>query len=66
MRRGRAEGGVSRAHTIEDQAALIFGAFSQLMFEWTHRPDFPIADRSARMAHLLADALAPRARARRA
>jgi AcrR family transcriptional regulator len=62
LRRGRAEGDVSRAHTVEDQASLIFGAFSQLMFEWAHRPDFPIAERSARMARLLADALAPRQR----
>jgi len=60
VRLGRAEGSVSRAHAIEDQAALIFGAFSQLMFEWAHRPDFPIAERSTRMARLLADALAPR------
>jgi AcrR family transcriptional regulator len=62
VRRGRAEGDVSRAHALEDQAGLIFGAFSQLMFEWAHRPDFPIAERSARMARLLADALAPRQR----
>ncbi len=59
VRRGRAEGDVSRLHATEDQAALIFGAFSQLMFEWAHRRDFPIAERSARMARLLADALAP-------
>jgi AcrR family transcriptional regulator len=65
VRRGRAEGDVSRDHAIEDQAALIFGGFSQLMFEWTHRRDFPIADRSARMARLLADALAPRQRSSR-
>jgi len=62
IRRGRGEGDVSRDHAIEDQAALIFGAFSQLMFEWAHRPDFPIAERFARMARLLADALAPRQR----
>jgi AcrR family transcriptional regulator len=62
VRRGRAEGDVSRSHAIEDQSTLIFGAFSQLMFEWAHRPDFPIAERSARMARLLADALAPRQR----
>lgn len=61
VRRGRAEGDVSRLHLTEDQAALIFGAFSQLMFEWAHQPGFAIAERSARMARLLADALAPRA-----
>jgi AcrR family transcriptional regulator len=59
VRRGRAEGDVSRAHLVEDQAALILSAFSQLMFEWAHRPDFPMAERSLRMARLLADALAP-------
>jgi AcrR family transcriptional regulator len=60
VRRGRAEGDVSRDHAVEDQAALIFGGFSQLMFEWAHRRGFPIAERSLRMARLLADALAPR------
>jgi AcrR family transcriptional regulator len=60
VRRGRAERDVSRSHATEDQVALVFGAFSQLMFEWAHRRDFPIAARSARMARLLADALAPR------
>jgi AcrR family transcriptional regulator len=60
VRRGRAEGDVTRAHASEDLVALIFAAFHQLMFEWAHRADFPIAARSARMARLLADALAPR------
>jgi AcrR family transcriptional regulator len=60
VRRGRAAGDVSRDHAIEDQARLIFGAFSQLMFEWAHDPDFPMAERATRMARLLADALAPR------
>jgi AcrR family transcriptional regulator len=60
VRRGRAEGDVTRAHASDDLVALIFGAFHQLMFEWAHRADFPIAARSARMARLLADALAPR------
>jgi AcrR family transcriptional regulator len=59
LRRGRAEGDVSRLHATQDQAALVFGAFAQLMFEWAQRPDFAIAERSARMARLLADALAP-------
>lgn len=62
VRRGRAAGDVSRAHAVEDQATLLFSAFSQLMFEWAHRPDFPMAERSQRMARLLADALAPRQR----
>jgi AcrR family transcriptional regulator len=61
LRRGRVEGDVSRLHATQDQTALVFGAFSQLMFEWAHQPDFPIAARSARMVRLLADALAPRA-----
>jgi AcrR family transcriptional regulator len=60
VRRGRAEGDVTRLHASEDLVALIFAAFHQLMFEWAHRADFPIAERSTRMARLLADALAPR------
>jgi hypothetical protein len=59
VRRGRAEGDVTSSHASDDLVALIFGAFHQLMFEWAHRADFPIAARSARMARLLADALAP-------
>ena len=60
VRAGRAQGDVTRRHAAEDQVALLVGALSQLMFEWAHRRDFPIAERSARMARLLADALAPR------
>jgi AcrR family transcriptional regulator len=60
VRRGRAEGDVTSSHAIDDLVGLIFGAFHHLMFEWTHRADYPIAARSARMARLLADALAPR------
>jgi AcrR family transcriptional regulator len=59
LRKGRGEGTVSRQHALEDQVGLILGAVQYLLFEWTHRPDFPIAERSARMARLLADALAP-------
>jgi AcrR family transcriptional regulator len=59
VRRGRAEGDVTSSHASDDLVALIFGAFHQLMFEWAHRANFPIAARSARMARLLADALAP-------
>lgn len=60
LRAGRMQGEVSRRHPLEDQAALVMGALEHLFFEWTHREGFPIADRSARMARLLADALAPR------
>ena len=59
LRAGRAQADVSRRHALEDQAALVLGALQNLYFEWTHRTDFPIAERSARMARLLADALAP-------
>src|SRR5262249_41814855 len=59
LRAGRASGDVSRRHAIEDQVSLVLGALEHLMFEWTHREDFPIAERSVRMARLLADALAP-------
>jgi AcrR family transcriptional regulator len=60
LRLGRMQGDVSRRHALEDQAALVQGALQHLFFEWTHRESFPIAERSARMARLLADALAPR------
>lgn len=59
LRAGRMQGDVSRRHALEDQVALVLGALQNLFFEWTHRADFPIAERSARMARLLADALAP-------
>jgi AcrR family transcriptional regulator len=64
VRKGRSEGDVTRLHASEDLVALVFGAFHQLMFEWAHRADFPMAERSARMARLLAHALAPRPRER--
>jgi AcrR family transcriptional regulator len=59
LRAGRAQGDVSRRHALEDQAALVLGAMQNLFFEWTLRADFPIAERSARMARMLADVLAP-------
>ena len=64
VRKGRAGGDVTRLHASEDLVVLIFAAFHQLMFEWAHHADFPIAERAARMARLLADALAPRPGAR--
>jgi AcrR family transcriptional regulator len=59
LRAGRAQGDISRRHPIEDQAALVMGALQYLYFAWTRRADFPMAERSARMARLLADVLAP-------
>jgi AcrR family transcriptional regulator len=59
LREGRAQGDVSRRHPLEDQATLVFGAQQYLVFQWMHRADFPIAERFARMARLLADVLAP-------
>jgi hypothetical protein len=59
IRRGRSAGEVSRRYAVEDQAVLVLGALHDLMIAWTHRSGFPIAERSARMARLLADALAP-------
>jgi AcrR family transcriptional regulator len=59
LRAGRMQGDVSRRHALEDQVALVIGALQNLFFEWTHRRDFPISERAARMARLLADALAP-------
>jgi AcrR family transcriptional regulator len=59
LREARARGEVSRRHPLEDQATLVFGAHQYLVFQWMNRADFPIAERSARMARLLADVLAP-------
>ena len=61
IRRGRAAGDISRRHAVEDQAVLVLGALHDLQIAWTHQADFPIAQRSVRMARLLADALAPSA-----
>ena len=58
---GRAGGDVSRSHAVEDQVDLLFGALYTIMSEWAHREGFDFAERSGRMARLLADALAPRA-----
>jgi AcrR family transcriptional regulator len=60
LRAGRAQRDVTRRHAIEDLVALVVGALSQLMLEWAHRDDFPVAERSARMARLLGEAVAPR------
>ena len=60
VRAGRAHGDVSRAHAVDDQVALVIGAFHHLLLEWTRRKAFPIAARAARMARMLADVLAPR------
>jgi AcrR family transcriptional regulator len=59
LRRGRAEGDVSRRHALEDQVTLVFGAQQYLVFQWLHGADFPIAERAARLARTLADVLAP-------
>src|SRR5262245_55046671 len=66
VRAGRRQGDVTRQHAIEDLVALVIGALSQLMLEWAHREDFDVAERSARTARLLAEALAPRPGERRA
>ena len=57
---GLEAGEVTRAYDTEDLAELIFGALHILMTEWAMRPDFPIAERSERMARLLGGVLAPR------
>ena len=59
LRAGRSQGDVSRRHALDDQVALVLGSLEHLFFEWTHRPDFPFAERAARMARVLADVLAP-------
>lgn len=60
LRAGRMDGDVSRLHPLDDQVMLVMGTLQALFFEWTHRQDFAMAQRSARMARLLADSLAPR------
>ena len=60
LRAGRTQGDVTREHALEDQVSMVLGAFYHLVLEWTHRRNFPIAARSARMARMLSDVLAPR------
>jgi len=59
LRAGRADGDVSRRHTLEDQSQLVLATLHFLIVEWAHRKDFDIAERSEHMANLLADLLAP-------
>ncbi len=59
LRAGIEAGDVTRRHDLEDLVDLVFGALTLLALEWASREDFPIAARAARMARLLADALAP-------
>jgi len=64
VRAGRAGGDVTRLHAVDDLVTLVLGTLSQLLFEWANRIDVSIADRAARMAQLLADALAPQSERR--
>jgi hypothetical protein len=66
LREGRARGEVSRRHALEDQAALVMGAQQHLVYQWLHRADFPIAERFARLARVLAEVLAPTEEERKA
>src|SRR5262249_12637724 len=52
-------GEVTRQHALEDIVRLVYGALNLLMFEWANAPDYPIPERSQRMARLLAHAIAP-------
>jgi AcrR family transcriptional regulator len=64
VRAGRAEGDVTQLHAVDDLVTLILGTLSQLLFEWANRIDVSIADRAARIARLLANALAPQSERR--
>lgn len=52
-------GEVTRRHELEDLVLLVFGALDRLMHEWANAPDYPIAERSPRLARLLAHAIVP-------
>jgi hypothetical protein len=58
VRSGIAAGEVTRRHALEDLVRLVYGALNLLMFEWANARDYPIAERSQRMARLLAHAIA--------
>jgi AcrR family transcriptional regulator len=59
VRAGIANGEVTRRHAPEDVVRLVYGALNMLMFEWANAADYPIVEHADRMAHLLADAIAP-------
>lgn len=61
VRSGIDAGEVTREHEVEDLVLLIFGALNTLMLEWASISDYPIAERSRRLAQLLAHAIAPAA-----
>lgn len=52
-------GDVTDRRPTEDLTLLIVGTLQMLIFEWSQAPDYPIAERTERMAQLLADAIAP-------
>jgi len=60
VRTGVAEGDVTRRHRVSDLVDLVTGALYRLLFDWS-KGEAGIAERGARMAQLLGDALAPRA-----
>lgn|SRR5262245_11010608 len=59
VRSGIEAGEVTRRHEPEDLVLLVFGALDRLMHEWASAADYPIAERSPRLARLLAHAIAP-------
>jgi AcrR family transcriptional regulator len=56
---GVAAGDVTDQRPPEDLTLMVVGTLQMLMFEWSQAPDYPIAERTERMAQLLADAIAP-------
>jgi AcrR family transcriptional regulator len=66
LRSGIDTGEVTREHEVDDLVLLIFGALNTLMLEWASTPDYPIAERSRRLAQLLDHAVAPATKRRAA
>ncbi len=56
---GIAAGDMTDRHGPEALTLFIHGRLQTLIFEWAQFPDYPITERTARMAQLLADAISP-------
>jgi len=62
---GVARGQVRDDVPVETLAEIVGSSFSNMTLSWAHLPDYPIRERAAATARLLADALAPRPAASR-
>lgn len=56
---GRAQGDVSRTHSVQTQTEALLGGFYALMFNWANLDDYPLRRQAAAIARLLGDALGP-------